>query len=74
VPQPRERWLNLLGLHGAAAFVITVLVLITGSSAALAGLVALLVLLWLVTTLHRAFAPRDDGQPSSRTGLTGTRT
>jgi O-antigen ligase len=73
VPQPRAFWLKALGFHGAAAFLITVLVLITASSAVLAALVALVVLMWLMTTLHRLLVPRDVRRPSDRIGLTGTR-
>jgi hypothetical protein len=74
VPQPRNFWRNALGFHGAAAFLITVLVLITGSAALLAALVALVVLMWMLTTLHRLLVPRDIRRPSDRIGLTGTRT
>jgi hypothetical protein len=57
VPKPRDPWLRALGLHGLAAFLITVLALITGSWGVVAALVALLVLMWVVTTLHRLLAP-----------------
>jgi len=66
VPQPREPWLRALGLHGAAAFFIFVVALITGSWGVVAALVALLVLMWLVTTLHRllvAPAARERAAP-----------
>ena len=51
VPQPRAPWLRVLGLHGAAAFFITVVAVITGSWGVVAALVALLVLMWLAALL-----------------------
>jgi hypothetical protein len=64
---PRDPWLRALGLHGIAAFLITVIALITGSWGVVATLVALLVLMWLATTLHRLLAPRKP-MPASRSG------
>jgi hypothetical protein len=70
VPQPREPWLRALGLHGVAAFVIAVIALITGSWGVVAALVALLVLMWLATTLHRLLVPRTDAADVERAGAT----
>jgi hypothetical protein len=70
VPQPREPWLRALGLHGLAAFFLMVIVLITGSWGVVAALVALLVLMWLATTLHRLLVPRTDATPVERVGAT----
>jgi hypothetical protein len=68
VPQPREPWLRALGLHGLAAFLLTVIVLITGSWSVVAALVALLVLMWLATTAHRLLVPRTDAAAAERAG------
>jgi hypothetical protein len=57
VPQPRNRWRKALGLHGPAAVLITVIVWISGSPTVLAALVALLVLMWVITTIHHALRP-----------------
>lgn len=55
--EPR-RWAQVYGIHGVIAFMLAILVLITGSSALLAALVALVVLLWLTATVrHVVVAP-----------------
>jgi hypothetical protein len=68
VPPPREPWLRALGLHGLAAFLITVGALITGSWGVVAALVALLVLMWLATTLHRLLAPPTGAESIEHAG------
>jgi hypothetical protein len=50
----QPRWAQIYGIHGALAFVLMVLVLITGSSTLLAVLVGLVLLLWLLTTVRHA--------------------
>lgn len=56
--QHSPSWASLFGIHGAVAFVLTLLVLITGSAMLLAWLVGLVVLLWLFTTIrHAVVAP-----------------
>jgi hypothetical protein len=71
VPHAREPRLRTLGLHGAIAFLIMVIALITGSWTAVAALVVLLVLMWLVTTMHRLLPPRTGREPAERTEPTG---
>lgn len=49
----RSVWSRVFAAHGALAFALMVFVLVTGSTGALAGLTALIVGLWLVTTVRR---------------------
>ncbi len=52
-PERRSTWTRVFAAHGALAFALMVFVLVTGSTGALAALAALIVALWLVTTVHR---------------------
>ena len=65
--QHSPRWASVFGIHGAVAFVLTVLVLITGSAMLLAWLVGLVVLLWLFTTIrHAVVAPEPELERARR--------
>jgi hypothetical protein len=54
-------WVRVFGLHGAAVFVLMLLVLITANETLLAVLVTLLVALWLVATARHLVMPADRG-------------
>jgi hypothetical protein len=61
----RGVWTRVFTAHGALAFVLMVFVLITGNTVALAVLTALVVALWLFTTVRHAViglrTPRGTG-------------
>lgn len=59
-PPPRTSRLMGLWLHGPAAFLITVIVWVTGSPAVLAALVALVALMWLFARIHHVYMPADN--------------
>jgi hypothetical protein len=54
-------WTRAFGVHGAIAFVLMLLVLITANTGLLAVLTGLVVLLWLVTTVRHAIMPAEHG-------------
>ncbi|HET8641269.1 MAG TPA: hypothetical protein VFM37_04990 [Pseudonocardiaceae bacterium] len=64
--QHSPRWASVFGIHGAVAFVLTLLVLITGSAMLLAWLVGLVVLLWLFTTIRHAVVAREPEPERAR--------
>lgn len=64
----RGVWSRVFAAHGALAFALMVFVLVTGSTGALAGLTALIVGLWLVTTVRRLVASVTSPRTPRRTG------
>lgn len=67
-PEHRSTWVRVFAAHGALAFALMVFVLVTGSTGALAGLAALIVGLWLVTTVRRLVASVTSPRTPRRTG------